>query len=130
MQTIFSAKKFRAHFFWIANLVNPTENHIDSITRGKISKIFSGPCFSDLQNFKGPNLHQAPTLSNVCEQSLKATPTCSICSHSGNVLCATYAASGGIWIVSLVHCRSPKRSCILVPLIIMCTNSPRYSSAK
>ena len=40
--------------------VNPTENHINSIFRGKIRWFFSGLPFSDLQNFKTPLLYQAP----------------------------------------------------------------------
>ena len=63
-------KKFRAPF-WTAEIfgplflprkigINPTENHRDSIFRGKISMIFSGPPSSNLKNFKAPFLHQPP----------------------------------------------------------------------
>ena len=43
--------------------VNPTENHIDSLFRGKISVFFfSGPPFSGLQNFQGPLFASGPPL--------------------------------------------------------------------
>ena len=80
MQKNFNAKNFQgpfwaSKFFWAPFLarkigINPTENHIDSLFRGKISvcffrvPLFRPPKFSGL-----PFLYQAP-LTSVCERSL------------------------------------------------------------
>ena len=50
--------------------VNPTENHIDSLFRGKISVFFFQGALFRPPKFSGPPfLHQTP-LTSVCERSL------------------------------------------------------------
>ena len=72
-------KKFRAPFWPAKNFrdphfsprkigVNPTENEIDSICRGKITIIFSWPLFRPPKFKAPPPLHQPPPppLTSVC----------------------------------------------------------------
>ena len=73
MQKNFSAKNFQGPLLGLTIFrgspflprkigVNPTENHIDSLFRGKISFFFSGPSFPGLQNFQGPPFCIRPPL--------------------------------------------------------------------
>ena len=81
MQKNFSAKNFQGPPFGPQNFsgppfltrkigVNPIENHIDSLFRGKISVFFSGPPFPGSKIFRVPPFCIRPPLTSVCERSL------------------------------------------------------------
>ena len=68
---LWASKFFGAPFLTRKIGVNPIENHIDSLFRGKISVFFFRAPLFGLKNFQGTLFASGPPLTSVCERSLR-----------------------------------------------------------